>query len=118
MTTKEQIAVMEAFGRGEAIEYRILSVNGEWETPVNIRWNWDKYEYRVKPKSEYIPFDFGDDLIGTVIVSKKTGKKYMVFAQNEEGVGCWDGLKIYEVLLRDWKFTDGSVCGKLKEEKQ
>jgi hypothetical protein len=49
-TLREKIQVMDAYERGEAVEYRLL--DGEtWKTPIDKpMWNWENANYRVKPK--------------------------------------------------------------------
>lgn len=48
-TTKEMIEVMQAYERGEQIQF--LEYGGvKWEDCVGEPyWNWGKYDYRVKP---------------------------------------------------------------------
>ena len=49
MTLREKIEVMEAFERGEEIEYRVLN-STLWVNLSMPLWNWDTQSYRVKPK--------------------------------------------------------------------
>ena len=49
MTLREKIEVMEAFERGEEIEYSLIN-NNDWRSICDPVWNWDLYEYRIKPK--------------------------------------------------------------------
>lgn len=48
-TLNEQIEVMQAFGRGEAIEYTCPEVHlkGIWYHATTPIWNWECYDYRV-----------------------------------------------------------------------
>lgn len=47
--TEAQIAVMQAFVRGEALERRYQgAVHAQWTTVDEPKWNWGDYEYRVK----------------------------------------------------------------------
>lgn len=46
--TKEIMAVMDAFTRGEAVQFK--SKNTGWMDTVNPFWDWANYEYRIKPK--------------------------------------------------------------------
>ncbi|WP_299085973.1 hypothetical protein [uncultured Campylobacter sp.] len=64
MTTKEMIEVMQAYEKGEEIERRSANCEEEW-TFVNLPlWNWDKFEYRIKPKEKRGPkFKIGDVLV-------------------------------------------------------
>lgn len=50
-TIAEQIAVMQAAERGEEIECKYF-----WDEPwlftPTPTWNWDKFDYRIKPKPQ------------------------------------------------------------------
>ena len=48
MTTTEMIAVLQAFERGEAIQYR--NRNSKKWRPVNPIWNFSLYDYRARPR--------------------------------------------------------------------
>lgn len=56
--------VMDACRRGEEIEYRELDSMDDWELWSVFSggpfWNWEEYEYRIKPKRK---FKEGDKLI-------------------------------------------------------
>ena len=54
-TTKEMIDVMQAYERGEKIQ--LLNRLGIWVDIDIPEWNWEKCDYRVKPKTRYVPFD-------------------------------------------------------------
>lgn len=43
-----KIGVMQAFKEGKVIEYR--NMLGSWYSSTDPMWNWDKYDYRVKPE--------------------------------------------------------------------
>ena len=75
-------------------------------------------EYRIKPKSELIPFDFTDaeKLIGKVVKHKEGFSCVAVLLEcNLQHICIGNDFEIYEVLLQDYTFLDGSPCGKLKE---
>jgi len=51
MTTKEKIEIMQAYTRGEEIEMRLAYCEEyEWAFAGLPVWNWEKFEYRIKPK--------------------------------------------------------------------
>ena len=55
--TKEHIEVMQAFLDGKEIEYRLFTPTNSmlWRISQTPMWNFDKYEYRIKPSEpEYI----------------------------------------------------------------
>ena len=59
-TTENLIKVMQAFLKGEAVEQRaVISDNhaSGWFTHTGNDWNTTKYEYRIKPKPQYRPFN-------------------------------------------------------------
>ena len=52
MTTKEMIAVMQAFEEGKTIEYNAKwgSDAGKWDEIDDPVWDWHACNYRVKPE--------------------------------------------------------------------
>ena len=56
MTTKEKIAVMQAYEKGKQIQYRgkhNTLVEDDWEdTCFTPDWNWAVFDYRIKPEEE------------------------------------------------------------------
>ena len=109
-TTKEMIAVMQAFADGKEIEYSFI--NGSWYNDKNPCWNWVDYNYRVKHAPEYVPFTFEDwEIMVDGIVKHKTKpiiEKLTSFC--DESVNAI----FYNELLEEFTFLDGSPCGKLK----
>lgn len=49
MTHDAMIAVIQAHQRGEAIQHRLIH-DGEWAITKIPAWNFDEWEYRVKPE--------------------------------------------------------------------
>ena len=60
MNTDEMIAVMQAYARGEAIEVSDKGA-GNWSEIKYPLWDWNSFEYRVKPKNR--KFGEGDKVI-------------------------------------------------------
>lgn len=59
MTTKEMIEVMQAYERGEQIEYRMKTIpeNNEWVTMTQEpEWDFTEYDFRIKHKPTYRPY--------------------------------------------------------------
>ena len=52
--TKEAVKVMEAYANGKEIQY--LDDNNKWIDTPNPVFDWSRWAYRVKHKSEYRPF--------------------------------------------------------------
>lgn len=116
-TIEEKISVMQAFAEGKEIERIIKSIGGLcWVLDPTPSWNWYSFDYRVKeePKQpEYIPFTFEDaeHLIGKSVKHKKDSwVEVITYCNKNETSSC-----MYEDLLRDYTFLDGSPCGKLKQ---
>lgn len=70
-TLAEKIAVMQAAERGEEIECKFF-----WDEPwlfiPTPTWNWDKFDYRVKPKPQkfWVVFDKKGNLIQWSLTKK------------------------------------------------
>ena len=62
MTTKEMIEVMQAYEKGEEIEMRLADCEDDrWAPTASPLWNWDNFEYRIKPKEP--KFKDGDEVV-------------------------------------------------------
>lgn len=119
MTIDQQIAVMQAFKEGKTIEYKNKAHDG-WSVNSDPAWNFDDYDYRVKPEpnpTKYKPFSFKDDLVGKVVVLQNMYKA-IISGQSPSRVHIsgYDNPVLYNDLLKGWTFIDGSPCGKLKNE--
>jgi hypothetical protein len=116
-TTKEMIAVMQAYCNGKEIEYSI-NTGESWKEVKNPSWNWASADYRVKQKEpEYLPFDFTDakSLIGKIVKYKNdTNFLGMITSVSMDSVTIGGVFLSHEVLLKEYLFLDDSICGKLK----
>lgn len=124
-TTKEMIEVMQAFERGEKIE---AFYNGVWEDIYIPEWSWGLRDYRVKPKKKYVPFDTADEFLaaqrvhGNIANYESIEKGLIVFVNNTNVVVIFDQITLrytmlaYTEFFRDYKFADGTPCGKEVEE--
>ena len=120
-TTKEMIEGMQAYDRGEQIE--IMNKFGEWIYIDKPIWNWVIFDYRVKPKPKYVPFDTAEEFL--------TAQRKHSFSVNKIGSGrhyayingkCEVRLVnvatkksfIFSLkgLFLSCKFEDGTPCGK------
>lgn len=53
MTTKEMIAVMQAYEEGKKIQYRLRGDSAStWRNAVCPCWDWRTFDYRIKPEEE------------------------------------------------------------------
>ena len=130
-TTKEMIEVMQAYLRGEKIEYRYG--NTDWlECRVPI-WNWNSIEYRVKPKqktrtkikTKFLPFETVDEFLaaqrehGAIIKMIDDDRLLSAFVRHDGSVLFLLPKSICEKLLINvdnlfgkYEFADGTPCGK------
>lgn len=113
-TTKEMIAIMQAFVEGRQIEYtKRHSAIKSWTPTIVPIWDWHENDYRIKPILEYVPFTFEDAefLIGKVVKCKTQDYTAMIISCTQLGTNVDD----WKPMLDDFTFLDGSPCGKLKE---
>lgn len=53
--TKAAATVMQAFAEGKTIQLRRHGTNNKWTIITgNPLWNWDDFDYRVKPEPEVV----------------------------------------------------------------
>ena len=127
-TTKEMIEVMQAYDRGEQIE---CFNDEEWKYVKNPVWDWLHNDYRVKNKV-YVPFDTAEEFLAAqrahggdaLITITEDGvlKKHDISVSLDGSVydhiddGDVDYIGEFEDLLfEDYKFADGTPCGKEAE---
>ena len=122
-TTKEMIDVMQAYERGEQIENYY---KGEWILCEKPKWNWDICDYRVKPKTKYVPFETAEDFLE--VQRKHSGVlfdvKNRIFCNgfvNEEGMFCATYKHSFKICsLKDafdnYEFFNGTPFGKEVEK--
>ena len=122
-TTKEMIEVMQAYERGEQIQ--ILDINGIWEDKEYPYWNWTQCDYRVKPKTKYVPFDTAEEFLaaqrehGEIVRCKLDDELYHAYINNRNETvlvshyGHTGSIMIDIVNMYDkYEFEDGTPCGK------
>ena len=130
-TTKEMIEVMQAYLRGEQIEYRYGHTDWlECRIPI---WNWNSLDYRVKPKkktkqrtkTKYLPFETVDEFLaaqrehGTIIKMLDDDRLLSAFVRVDGSVLFVLPKSICEKLLINvndlcgkYEFADSTPCGK------
>ena len=136
-TTKEMIEVMQAYLKGEKIEYRYG--NTDWlECRVPI-WDWNNFDYRVKPKqktmtktkTQFLPFETVDEFLaaqrehGAIIKMIDDDRLLSAFVRHDGSVLFVLPKSICEKLLINvdnlfgkYEFADGTPCGKEVKECQ
>ena len=123
-TTKEMIEVMQAYESGEQIE---CFNDEEWKYVKNPVWDWLHNNYRVKQK-KYVPFDTAEEFLeaqrkhggyGLISIEDVGIKKHDISVSLDGSVydhtddGDVDYIGNFEdLLLEDYKFADGTPCGK------
>ena len=113
-TTKEMIAVMQAYEDGKEIELVPNCYTDKiWKDTSNPTWDWHQFDYRVKQAPEYVPFTFEDAefLIGKTVRCKSQDYVALIISVTKDGTSVDD----FKPLLDDFTFLDGSPCGKLKQ---
>ena len=126
-TTKEMIEVMKAYDRGENIEC-FNDDHEQWTDVNNPIWDWLHNDYRVKPKKKYVPFETAEEFLaaqrahgGDALIAIENGelKKHDISVSLDGSVydhiddGSVDYIGYFEdLLLEDYKFADGTPCGK------
>ena len=125
-TTKEMIGVMQAYLDGEKIECKIEGLD-IWEMTCSPGWDWMHFDYRVK-KKVYVPFDTAEEFFeaqrkhGCYVISIDDGgalKAHDISVSLDGSV--YDHMddddvdyigKFEDLLFEDYKFADGTQCGK------
>lgn len=129
MDIKEKIAVMQAYAEGKKIE--ICSINTDpikkWFVCYAPTWNWDSFDYRVKPELKPRPYMFDelqDEMAkGKFVVKHKYSKSIYTITQVCDDYSKDEKIQLstynnisYEQLLKNYQWLDGSPCGVIKEE--
>lgn len=127
--TKEDIAecikVMQAYVEGKQIQY-VDSETEDWTDIESPIWNWDIYDYRVKPEPKYRPFKNADECWQEMLKHKpfgwikcKEGYFNIVYVNDDYvGLADKDGCSILLASKnshQDNTFVDGTPFG-IKEE--
>ena len=132
-TTKEMIEVMQAYLKGEKIEYRYGHTDWlECRIPI---WDWNNLDYRVKKtkskktktktKTKYLPFETVDEFLtaqiehGSIIKMIDDDRLLSAFFRADGSVLFVLPKSICEKLLINvndlcgkYEFADGTPCGK------
>lgn len=121
MTTKEKIAVMQAYIDGKTIEYRDKKEDDVWCVTHEPLWDWDTNYYRVKPDYELRPYKDAEEFLQAqgehgLYIEIETDMYIMPMSIRECSFLCAYGKSpITFAELVDKKWQDGTPCG-IKEE--
>lgn len=129
-SAKEMIEVMQAYENGEQIQVKNIADNTKWKEIEFPGWNWIYYDYRVKPKSKYIPFETAEEFLTALrkhgdglirIYNDEVLKAYNIsirsdgfvydHTKKEDGSNCSYAGYLQE-LFEEYKMVDGTPCGK------
>ena len=123
--TKEMIEVMQAYDRGEKIVVHYLYDHKDYWIPCDTPiWDWNKFDYRVKPKKSYVPFHTPEEFLtayrkhGEFIENKETGEKMNAYVDKNgivilsTALNCTYTFESLGTLFGCYKFSDGTPCGK------
>jgi hypothetical protein len=113
---KELWPIIKAYAEGKEVQVKNKD-GGSYMYIDSPSFN-PEYNYRIKPKDEYVPFTYEDTLVGEIILSKPE-HKLLIASQDHNGVYViWDGgisCLTYKTLLDCHTFIDGTNCGKKVE---
>ena len=125
-TTKEMIEVMQAYDRGEKIVVHYLYDHKDYWIPcVTPVWDWNNFDYRVKTKKSYVPFDTAEEFLaaqrknGETVRCKIDDELYHAYINNRAetilvshyGRTCSIVTNIVNMYDK-YEFADGTPCGK------
>ena len=117
---KEAAKVMEAYANGKKIQCNDNHLgNGEWVTTDNPSFNWDKYEYRIKPESKYRPFKSQEECWNEMLkhhpfgwIKAPNGELFCIDKVFDEGVVYkHSSCRFEEYLEGNYTFADGTPFG-------
>ena len=128
-TVHEMIQIMQAYEEGAQIQIKPIDTT-EWADTSNPWWNWSDFDYRVKPKKSYVPFETPEEFLaaqrkhGCELITIEDGekKKHYVSVTLDGNVfehkienrisNCTYLGDLEDLLLGDYKFEDCTPCGK------
>ncbi|ECP8719726.1 hypothetical protein FU454_09415 [Campylobacter jejuni] len=79
-TLREQIEVMEAFENGKQVQAK--DTNSDWHDAKDPQWNWNAFDYRVKPGAKITQREF--NLIRERLTGWKN-KRELIYENQREG---------------------------------
>lgn len=115
--------VIQAYLDGKPVQYRLKDCGG-WITNPNLSltFNFEKFDYRVKPEPTYRPYEdtqeFTKDVIAKgPVIKYKNGMHSVISSFGENYVFTVGGTSYtYKALLKDFCWaSDASPCG-IKQE--
>lgn len=121
--TREEVAdcikVMQAYIEGKQIQY-VDSETEDWTNIESPTWNWDIYDYRIKPGPKYRPFKDADECwqemlkhepFGWVKEKERNVRTQIGFMHTEGIQGTSGGSSNYKAFFDCFSFADGAPFG-------
>ena len=99
LTTSEQMQVMSAFVQDKIIQRYF---DGNWKDDLNPIWNWEKYNYRVKP-TEKPPRVIYAIMSANTCSEANSNERFLKSKlkqkeiDNPDSCGVWEIVKFMEV---------------------
>lgn len=119
MKLQEMVRVIEAFIDRKHIEVKTIG-DDYWLDCFTPIWDFYRYEYRIKPQPEYVPFTWEDrDLFRDKWIRLKNAENEhkINFIGSSDNVSCsnWKEPMTLIDLFKSHEFIDGTPFGKLKQ---
>lgn len=113
MTTKEMIEVMQAYERGEQIEYRIKAFmrDDEWSpmTDEQPEWDFTEFDFRVKPKPTYRPYKGAKEFL-------KAQEEHGMWLKSNEVIVCYFmPIRVFSTYVQIIRLQSGTLVSKEME---
>jgi len=112
--TKEAIRVMQAYVDGKEVESKHITSHN-WVLDKTPRWNWDNFDYRIKPTPVLRPWTADEVPVGGQIRSKQSRDYRFLIDRTANAEVREDWLKGYEHSLDGGKTW--LPCGVEEESK-
>lgn len=117
----EMCAVMQAYKEGKTIEYRCGSFDDEWAEIDDIHWDWNGFDYRIKPEPKYVPYDSVFEVdrskwVREKVFPSKLKAITMIDTSNNRVFITATGWLILGEFFEYYEYEDGTPCGKLVSE--
>ena len=109
--TLEAIRIMQAFVDGKEVEFKWMSK--DWDSTDKPEWNWEHYDYRIKPTATLRPWTADEVPLGAWMRSKHNPQDRMLiyWVNSQSDRELWLGKNEHS--------TDGGVtwkpCGVVEE---
>ncbi len=118
---KEMTEIMLAYERGEKVQHYFQN---QWVDITNPAWCWGMHDYRIKPKSKYVPFETADEFLKAQCQHGTTLIENIVSIAYYSSIDCYNNIKLerkstgmcekgtFGHIFNCFHFEDGTPCGK------